>query len=710
MQIENRIYLKSAPRRWQRAVLTLSFFLPSFALSSAAHATDMPVDRVILSSSGLAQFERQTDVSGNVTLQFPVRRDQVDDILQSLVVFDPKGHIGSVTLAGRQPLDQIFKGLPFSHAQLDNVVALLNAYQGADVTVKGPEGTLTGKIIRVLPEKTVLENNKTVVRYRLSLMTAEGLQQAVLENVQSLKFDDQNVQNEINRALVAVRNNGTLDRRTLNVHLLGAGKRYVTLSYVLQAPVWKTAYRLVVPPTGKDKGFLQGWAIIENMTANDWKDVDLSLVSGDPVTFKQALYPAYYVHRPEVPVKVFGMTLPRVDKGTVGNAWQMQAAKKSYEMRAPSARFAMDGMAIGGVAASPMGMNALAAPEASMQATGLRQIAGEAHAALSHEAATQVLFHFPDKLSLQAGQSMMLPFVSRNVPMKRISLYQPETNARHPLASVEITNNGGSSLPPGILTLYAENPLLKGIDFVGDAQLSTLNKDEKRIVSYALDTKTTIDRVQKTTSTEGAMTASQGVIRTAVVYRAETDYTIKAPKDAPRTVVIEKSRMDGDYKLVEPDPKTVEVTAQNYRITVPVKAGATKTLRVVLENRVWESYGINSMSDDQLMAYASGNNGLSRATRKAFVEIAGLRRALDDINQKIDLVSSRRNEIFQDQARIRENLRSLTGKSAIRQKYLDELDAQETRINKLAQEKQDLVQQRQAKRAELQGKIAALSF
>ncbi len=710
MQLENGGYLKSALCRWRRAVLMLSFFLPPFfAVSSSAHATDMPVDRVILSSSGLAQFERQADVSGNATLQFPVRRDQVDDVLQSLVVFDPKGHIGSVTLAGRQPLDQIFKGLPFSHAQLDNVVALLNAYQGTDVTVKGPEGTVTGKIIRVLPEQTALENNKTVVRYRLSLMTADGLQQVVLENVQSLKFDDKNVQNEINSALAAVRKNGTHDRRTMNVHLLGTGKRDVTLSYVLQAPVWKTAYRLVVPPTGKDKGFLQGWAVVENMTANDWKDVDLSLVSGDPVTFKQALYPAYYVHRPEVPVKVFGMTLPRVDHGTVGNAWQMQAAKKSYEMNAPSARFAMDGMVMGG-SASPMGMNALAAPEASMQETGMRQIAGEAHAALSQEAATQVLFHFPDKLSLQAGQSMMLPFVSRDVPMKRVSLYQPETNARHPLASVEITNNGESSLPPGILTLYAENPLLRGIDFVGDAQLSTLNKGEKRLVSYALDTKTTIDRVQKTTSTEGEMTASQGVIHTAVVYRAETDYTIKAPKDAPRTVVIEQARMGGDYKLVEPNPKTVEVTERNYRITVPVKAGTTKTLRVVLENRVWESYGISSMSDDQLMAYASGNNRLSRAMRKAFVEIADLRRALDDIDQKIALISSRRNEIFQDQARIRENLRSLTGKSAIRQKYLDELDAQETSINKLAQERENLSNQRQAKQAELQRKIAAVSF
>ncbi|MBU6475908.1 MAG: DUF4139 domain-containing protein, partial [Alphaproteobacteria bacterium] len=368
------------------ALLAVSFFLPSFfAVSSAAQATDMPVDRVILSSSGLAQFERQASVTGDATLEFPVRRDQVDDILQSLVVFDPKGHIGSVTLQGRQPLGQVFKELPFNQAQLDNVVALLNAYQGAEVTVQGPEGTVTGKIIRVLPETAVLENNKTVVRHRLSLMTAAGLQQVVLENAQSLKFDDKKVQDEIDGALSAVRNNGTHDRRMLRVNLSGAGARDVTLSYVVEAPVWKTAYRLVVPPAGKDKGFLQGWAVIENMTANDWKDVDLSLVSGDPVTFKQALYPAYYVQRPEVPVKVFGMTLPRVDKGAVGTAAQMQARQ---------------GLFMGGVAMAksmPMAMSAPAAYGAALQETGVGQVAGEAHAAVSNEAATQVLFHFPDK-------------------------------------------------------------------------------------------------------------------------------------------------------------------------------------------------------------------------------------------------------------------------------------------------------------------------
>ena len=100
------------------------------------YADDIPVNRVILSTSGLANFEHRTHVSGNTKVEFPVRFEQVDDILKSLVVFDKTGRLGGVTLPGRQPLTQVFKDLPFTQAQLSNPMMLLNAYQGTTVTLR----------------------------------------------------------------------------------------------------------------------------------------------------------------------------------------------------------------------------------------------------------------------------------------------------------------------------------------------------------------------------------------------------------------------------------------------------------------------------------------------------------------------------------------------------------------------------------------------
>ena len=90
------------------------------------------------------------------------------------------------------------------------------------------------------------------------------------------------------------------------------------VAYIVEVPVWKASYRLTLPgDPAAPRAALQGWATVENLSGQDWKDVELTLVSGRPVAFHQALYDAYYVKRPEVPVEVAGRLMPGVDRGGV---------------------------------------------------------------------------------------------------------------------------------------------------------------------------------------------------------------------------------------------------------------------------------------------------------------------------------------------------------------------------------------------------------
>ena len=527
-------------------------------------------------------------------------------------------------------------------------------------------------------------------------------------------------QTEIARALDSIRENGTSERRMLNVSLPGEGTRPVTLSYVVDAPLWKTAYRLVLPEgEGKDKkGLLQGWAVVENMTASDWNNVDMTLVSGNPVTFRQSLYESYYVQRPEIPVQVFGRVMPRTDSGAVSTARDMErryegpvgAAAPAAPAMMKSMRGRADGMRM--QAAEMMADSASFEGDASFSAGGyggISNVAQAASAAQSAEATTQVLFRFPDRFSLKSGQSMMLPFVSREVPMERIALYQPDTHPRHPLAAVEMKNDGETGLPPGVLTLYEESALLKGTSFVGDANMPVVARGDKRMVSYALDSKTAIDREVKSQSREGRISVAQGVMRTAMTTRQETVYTIKAPEKEERTVVIEHPRMGG-YQLVSPDPKEVEVTDTHYRVRVPVKAGEKKTLSVVLEHQGWQSYTIANFSTQQLVSYATDRGQLDAKTRKAFAQMVEVRRGMDDIDRDVREIERQRNTVFQDQQRIRENLRTLTGTSDIQQRYLKRMNEQEDQIAKLDSQRDALAAKRQKLEADLNKMIAALSF
>ena len=680
-------------------------------------ADEIPVDRVILSSSGLANFVHKAKVTGDTQVVFPVRFEQVDDIMKSLIVFDKKGRLGGVTLPGRQPLDQVFKDLPFTREQIQSPLLLLNAYQGAVVTIKDTARNITGRLVQVEPFFVQIKD-KSETRHRISLMTDTGLKQAVMEEVQTIQFNDDKIRAEIARALEAIREYGTQERRLLNVSLKGDGARDVTISYVVDAPLWKTAYRMVVPETGVTSGLLQGWAIVENMTSNDWNNIDLTLVSGNPVTFRQSLYASYYVPRAEVPVQVFGRVMPRVDEGSVAMNRQraaepVDAMKKSFGGGQGEQDANM--MAL---AAAPMAAEMQESVETRSDGISLRQggyggmqnVTDPANVAESAEAATQVLFRFPDRLSLKSGQSMMVPFVSRSVPMQRISLYQPETQPRHPLAAVEINNDGDTGLPAGVLTIYEESAVLSGTAFVGDAQLPAIAAGEKRLVSYAVDNKIKITRSDASASSQGKLSMSQGLLRQSYKTVMTTSYTIEAPKKESRTLIIEHSK-NGDFKLTKPEAKSTEETSTHYRLRFDLKPGEVKKQDVVMEREDWQSFQVLDMSADQITFLLSSEGRVIDAdARAALDKIIKARAEMDAVQNDINSLNAEQQSIFNDQARLRQNLESLSGKSALRDTYLEKLEKQEERLAQIEKSVKEANDRYAAARQVLQKTIDQVNF
>ncbi len=287
-------------------------------------------------------------------------------------------------------------------------------------------------------------------------------------------------QAQIDRALAGLAQNRAKDRRTLAIRLLGTTTRPVGFSYVVAAPVWKTAYRLVLPQDDSGKARLQGWGVVENLTGGDWKDVELSLISGNPVALKQPLYTAFFAERPEIPVTAAQRIVPRKD-----DADEPAPAPPAPMASAPGAGKAR-GMMQERAAKPTLGFAGGAADQMAAEAEMPRQIGSAAFAAEAEEAATQISYRFPEKLSLTAGSTVMVPFVDREISASRSWLYQPETNTRHPLASVRLQNDGETALPAGIITAFDRTGDGK-TNFVGDAQLPLTGKGASKFVTFALD-------------------------------------------------------------------------------------------------------------------------------------------------------------------------------------------------------------------------------
>ena len=638
----------------------------------------------MLSAGGVGYFEYEAQVEGNATLPLSVRLDQVDDVLKSIVVYDDKGVVGTIRLPGREPLAQIFRDLPFGPEALSSPVMLLNSLPGAQIRATGAR-QVEGRLVRVVPEEMALPDlGGVITRHRVSVMSAEGMQTFLFEDADSVIFTDPELRGQIDEALEAISAHRTRDRRTLEILSSGAGKRTVRVGYVVAAPLWKASYRLTVTDEKAEKARLQGWAVLENMSGQEWKDVELTIVSGNPVTFRQALYTAYYVHRPEIPVEVLGRVLPAPDTGAID---MKQLAEGEYDEEFRRSQRAMEPGVVGGMIAMDMAANV---PEESMrlkqeglatQAMAPPPPPGQARilAAASKEAATQVTFRVPYPVSVESGQSLLVPVIDREVPAQRVALYQPATHDRHPLASVRLTNDGETGLPPGVLTLYETGP--GGASYVGDAQLSTLPTGDERLVSFALDQKALVDREIESTQVIGKGRIVRGVLELTYEQEQHTTYRLKAPAREAREILIEHPRMPG-WKIVKPTEAEVELTDGMYRIRHKLEAGAKAEIEVVLTHPDLQTFALIGQRGNFYMAFAE-NGELDPKLKKAFAEMARLRDVVDGRQRRMQELEGERQRIHQEQKRIRDNLSRVPHGSDLQKRYLAKLDQQEDALEAL---------------------------
>ncbi len=77
--------------------------------------------------------------------------------------------------------------------------------------------------------------------------------------------------------------------------------REVTIAYAVPTAAWKAAYRIVLPEATSASGqaLLQAWALIDNVSDEDWSGVKLSLATGAPLSFATDLRSARFVARPD---------------------------------------------------------------------------------------------------------------------------------------------------------------------------------------------------------------------------------------------------------------------------------------------------------------------------------------------------------------------------------------------------------------------------
>ncbi len=674
---------------------------PSPAAETTSQAT-LPLTKIVLYASGVGYFQRDGQIDGRSQVALRFKVDNINDLLKSMIVQDfDGGQVSTVTYDSRDPITRTLKSFAIDLTDNAGLGNLLWQMRGEPVEVATPN-PVQGVILGVETKKERAGDDEVIDVEYVNLLTDSGFRSIPLPQVQNLHVTNAQLNTEIRQALAVLATSHDTQKKTVTLVFDGAGRRRVRVAYIMETPVWKTSYRLVLSDT--EPPFLQGWALVENTTDEDWQDVRLSLISGRPVSFTMDMYEPLYAQRPVVVPEVYAGLRPQVygqAMETGGEA--LREARAQEEGRAARKAEAPGG----GAAARPRAMMAaepkLAPPPAPAVAPAplvLEQ--GVTAAAQAAELGEFFEYAISTPVSLARQKSAMLPIVNAAVEGAKVSIYNQRVHAKHPLYGVRLRNATALHLLQGPITVF------DGGVYAGDARIEDLPPGQERLLSYAMDLKTEVEPVSEPEQRElVTVSVRKGTLLATHKARAETTYNIRNRDQKPHLVLIEHP-FRADWQLVAPSTAT-ERTRDVYRFAVTVAPGEGTRLRVREERPLQQSVALTDSGPDVLAYYLRATQ-VSDKVKEALQRVSTLRDRLDQTVQQGRRFEQQIHDITQEQARIRENMGKLAQNSELYNRYVRKLDQQETEIDKIRKDSEALKKTEVQQRSELNDYLMGLDI
>lgn len=646
----------------------------------------MPVTDVTLYRSGVGSFQRQGTVSGNESVGLSFKADQINDILKSLVVLDfDGGRVGAVSYSSDEPIGRRLEALGLSDPTDLSLGVLLGQFLGSSVAMTTTNGDLTGRILGVETHAVTDDDGNHRNIRRFSLATDDGLTTVDESDVRNVRLLDETLQADLTELLVALGSQRTEQTRTIEIDLKGQGDRRVMAAYVQETPIWKTSYRLVLPEAEGDDLHIEGWAIVENTTDQDWDDISLTLVAGQPVGFQMDLATPLYLERPVLDVPV-----------------ELAAAPKMYERGTEFFEFGRAQNSLGlspgvqrSVTSSQDRMEELESVPATRSRTALGSAMSKSTLSMASGGDEGEVFFFRlnNPVTVEKRQSAMLPIITGAIEGRRVSVISPSTQGKHPYRGVELTNSTNLKLMPGPLSVY------DGSVFAGDAQIGYIGAGEQRMLSYAVDLDVDAEQNQKQDMTVQRVRIIDGVIhRTEAVESVHTVDLTNHDSSAGRTVVVEIQR-NREWTLSS-EIKPFETTDSLYRFEVELDPNGKGSVETTQTRVYGTTLALTSSNLETLLSYQR-QGAASQAVVDAFKGYASRRAEVDQVRSQIGNNDSETKRITADQLRIRELMQAVTRQDALYARYMAQLESHEDALDELRVQRSELAKELQMKEQSL---------
>jgi hypothetical protein len=766
---------------------------PSKAAEPAnSDSARLPVKRVVLYKNGVGYFEHTARVHGTQDLSIDFTTAQLNDVLKSLTAVDlGEGRVSSVRYNSIAPLDERLKSLRLPFGEQVTQAQYLSALRGARVEARSGTASATGRLLSVetIHRQRGKDKDESEDVTAFSIVTEAGeMKSFELGAGTSVRIAERELTDEVSRYLNLIASSRSRDVRRMSFTATGSGDRDIFVSYISEVPIWKSTYRIIFPDKPGEKPLLQGWAIVDNTIGEDWKDVQLSLVAGEPQSFVQDISQPFYARRPVIPLPESVMLTPQSHEATLekkldenglasgsgggfgagsgggvgGGVYRagrglsnattglsgvvkdpsgsivrgarvtlrneetgvsqvattdaqgryrftdIQAGNSAVFVSAPGfQRFNLTNIYLGigrnnevdatlniGAAAESVEVQAAPTTVQTETATLSTLVGKQASEAEGESTGDYFEYNIKQKITIGKNQSALVPILQSRIEAEKVTLWNPDSA---PLRALWIKNTSGQVLDSGSFNVIESDA------FAGEGVLEPIHPDERRLLSYAGDSAVHVKSTDEAKEEPfSRVRIFKGFMMLTKEDRKTSKFTLRNADTEPRQVIVEYPAEEG-WELSPSTPKPEESTESFHRFRVPVEAGKTSELTVETIHPEEVQYALTNLDNDEV-AMLTQQKRITPSMQEAFDRILKQKEKLDGIRNQIGRLKHESDQIGADQNRIRENMKALKGTSEERsllQRYVGQLDSQETRLDALRKQSEDLTAQENQANSEL---------
>ncbi|MCD4786296.1 MAG: DUF4139 domain-containing protein [Candidatus Eremiobacteraeota bacterium] len=655
----------------------------------------LPIKKVLLYKHGVGYFEREGDVENDATIELQFKSNEMNDVLKSLTVLDLSGGlISSISYESTKPVEKQLEDIAIRLPEQNALTGLLSQVKGANVRVVVGSDDITGIVTGIQAINKRL-HDMTLTTYLITILVdGESLRTYDILELKSITFLDENLKSDLNHLLEVLISAKKKDAKKLTIYAKGEGKRTLLATYVVETPVWKASYRILLE---EEKPTIQGWALVDNTQDEDWKNVSLTLVAGLPISFIHDLYSPRYKKRPVVEVKEEEAYAPPIlEEGMLCEDDDFGEA----EMEAP-------GTALLSRPAAPPPMQG----EVRMKMAPLSRSRAQARTASmpvqtrTVEVGDLFQYSIENPVTVKRNQSALVPILQTTFDADKVAVYNREVREKNPMSAMFIKNTTGLTLEGGPVTVMEDET------YVGEAMLETMKPEEERIVPYSVEL--------------GCVVTSDNESEKHNIHRARIDsgymyldyfqvekkkYKIKNKKDKKIDLFLEH-RFNHGWDLID-TKEPFETTENFYRFRFDVPAKKSMSFTVKEKHMQYECYSLQNLRPD-LVSYWATNGYVDRATRNKLDELLKFSAQISDLKRDIKENEEEVRVIHEDQKRLRENLKALgesSDEKKLRERYVGEMSREEDRLRHLRRNIKELKEKKKAKEIELRKAINSIEL